>query len=70
MDFMINEKMISHFMSYYRENFYRPGYNIIHNIIRYTAAQGLDKEESADLLCALLKGQGISREEIAELLEE
>lgn len=62
--FEFNDKMVNELQDYYEENYYRPNYHMVNDIIRYVAAQGLDKEESIELLLALLSSTGITKEEL------
>lgn len=61
---------INDFQVYFEENYYSPRYHMVNDIVRYVAAQGLNKEESIEILLALLYSTGITEEELERFFAE
>lgn len=66
--FVFYEDEVSRLMDHIRENYYTPSYRMVHDILQYVSAQGLDDDETLDILCALLGSLGIKKDEIEDIL--
>ena len=61
---------VNKLQEFYETNFWPPTtYHIVGDIIKYVAAQVLDKEETIDALYDLLYSSGITKEEIVQAVE-
>lgn len=68
----MNDLKVNTLQEYIEENFTLDGTSkhLIRNILDYVSAQGLNQEETLDILMELLDGIGCEREEISILLKE